>query len=69
MANPANLARWSGSPVTIIKPGYSLKCGLVNCRSVVNKIPELQVEIVSHNLNVCALTETWLDEEDTVTPG
>ena len=24
---------------------------------------------MNHNLDVCALTETWLDVEDTVTPG
>ena len=67
MANPANLARLARSPVTTIKPGFSLKCGLVNCRSVVNKIPGIPVEIVNDNLDVFALTEAWLDKEDSQT--
>ena len=67
--NLTNLAKFARSSMTSVKPGFSLKCGLVNCRSVVNKIPEIQFEIVDHNLDVCALTETWLVEDDTVTPG
>jgi hypothetical protein len=35
----------------------------------VNKIPDLQHEITSTNLDLCALTETWLRPDDQITPN
>ena len=41
---------------------------LINCRSVVNKTQEIQLELVNNNLDLCILTETWIKECDTITP-
>ena len=41
---------------------------LVNCRSVANKIEFIQAEITEDNASLCALTETWIKEEDDITP-
>ena len=45
-----------------------LYSALINCRSVVNKTQEIQLELVSNNLDLCILTETWIKEGDTITP-
>ena len=45
-----------------------LHSALINCRSVVNKIQEIQLELVNNNLDLCILTETWIREDDTITP-
>ena len=37
---------------------------MVNCRSIVNKTNEIKLEIINKNLDICALTETWLCEQD-----
>ena len=41
---------------------------LINCRSVANKIETIQAEITEANASLCALTETWIKEEDDITP-
>ena len=41
---------------------------LINCRLVTNKTQEIQVELTNNNLDVCVLTETWIKEDDNVTP-
>ena len=41
---------------------------LVNCRSATNKIKYIQAEITEANGALCALTETWIKEEDDITP-
>ena len=44
-------------------------CGaLINCRSVINKTQEIQLELIRNNLDLCILTETWIKEGDTITP-
>ena len=39
---------------------------MVNCQSIVNKTQTIQVEIATH-IDFCALTETWIKEEDNTT--
>ena len=41
---------------------------LINCRSVINKTQEMQLELIRNNLDLCILTETWIKEGDTITP-
>ena len=41
---------------------------LINCRSVINKTQEIQLELIRNNLDLCILTETWIKEGDTITP-
>ena len=50
-------------------PKKDLHCALINCRSVVNKTQDIQLELVLNNLDLCILTETWIREDDTTTPG
>ena len=45
-----------------------LHSALINCRSVINKTQEIQLELVKNNLDLCILTETWIKEGDTITP-
>ena len=45
-----------------------LHSSLINCRSAINKTQEIQLELVNNNLNLCILTETWMKEDDTITP-
>ena len=40
---------------------------LLNCQSIVNKTQDLQVEIATNNYDLCALMETWIKEDDTLT--
>ena len=41
---------------------------VINCRSVVNKTQEIQLELGNNNLDLCILTETWIKEGNTITP-
>ena len=34
---------------------------LINARSIRNKVPQLQALLQLHNINLVAITETWLD--------
>ena len=43
------------------------KCATINCCSIVNKTAGFKVELIEHNLNVCALTEYWIKEGDNTT--
>ena len=45
-----------------------LHSALINCRSVVNKTQEIQLQLVNNNLDLCILTETWTKEGDTIAP-
>ena len=40
------------------------KCATINCHSIVNKTADFKVELIEHNLDVCALRETWIKEGD-----
>ena len=44
-----------------------IKCALVNCWSVVNKTADLQHDLTENNFTLCALTETWIRQDDDVT--
>ena len=50
-------------------PIKDLHSALINCRSVVNKTQDIQLELVLNNLDLCILTETWIREDGTTTPG
>ena len=50
-------------------PQKVLHGALINCRSVANKTQEIQLELVLNNLDLCILTETWIKEDDTITPN
>ena len=43
------------------------KCATINCHSIVNKTGYFKVELIEHNLDVCALTQTWIKESDNTT--
>ena len=43
---------------------FDCHCAVVNCRSVGNKINDIKLEIYNHNLDLCALTETWIKEDE-----
>ena len=40
------------------------KCVTINCCSIVNETADFKVELNEHNLDVCALMETWIKEDD-----
>ena len=44
---------------------FQTHCALINCRSVVNKSMELQVELVQNRIDICSLTDTWIRDDDT----
>ena len=50
-------------------PRKNLHSALINCRSMVNKTQDIQLELVRNNLDLCILTETWIREDDITTPG
>ena len=50
------------------RTGYNYNCALVNCLSVINKMQTIQLEIENKDIALCALTKTWIKEEDDLTP-
>ena len=46
---------------------FDCHCDVVNCRSVGNKINDIKYEINNHNLDLCALIETWIKEDENTT--
>ena len=50
-------------------PQKDLHSALINCRSVVNKTQDIQLELALNSLDLCILTETWIKEDDTITPS
>ena len=44
-----------------------IKCGLVNCQSVVSKTADFQCDLMENNFTLCALTKTWIRQEHDVT--
>ena len=45
-----------------------LKCALVNCQSVVNKTADFRCDLIENDFTLCVLTETWIRQEEDVTP-
>ena len=52
------------APIKSMSITFDCQCGMVNCRSILNKTNEIKLEIINKNLDICALTETWLCEQD-----
>ena len=50
-----------------MKQNHSYNGLLVNCRSAANKTECIQAEITEANAALCALTETYIKEEDDIT--
>ena len=50
------------------RTGYNYKCALVNCQLVINKMQTIQLEIENEDIALWALTETWIKEDDNLTP-
>ena len=44
-----------------------IKCALVKYQSVVSKTADLQHNLIENNFTLCALTETWIRQDDDVT--
>ena len=44
----------------------SLKYSLMNVRSVCNEIPEIQHQVINRNLDLYAIAETWIKQDDKV---
>ena len=53
---------------SILAHQEDLSGALINCRSVINKTQEIQLELIRNKLDLCILTETWIMEGDTVNP-
>ena len=51
----------------LCKKTIDYRCATVTCHSIVNKTSDFKVELMEHNLDVCALTETWIREGDDTT--
>ena len=71
---PRNRSLVQGTNVTIpstvnrvCKKTIDYRCATVNCCSIVNKTSDIKVELMEHNLDICALTETWIREGDNTT--
>ena len=60
-------------PNNALRTGLSITfdchCAVDNCRSVGNKINDIKHEIYNHNLDFCALTETWIKEDENTIPN
>ena len=54
-------------PLPTNKEQHNIHCGLVNCRSIVNKTQAIQDKIGNCKLDICALMETWIKPEDNIT--
>ena len=48
--------------------GYKYNFVLLNCQSVINEMQTIQLEIANKDIALCALTETWIKEDDNLTP-
>ena len=51
-----------------MKQSHNYNGFLINCRSVTNKTDCIQAEIAEANVALCALIETWIKEDDDITP-
>uniref|UniRef100_A0A915P4D5 STAS domain-containing protein n=1 Tax=Meloidogyne floridensis TaxID=298350 RepID=A0A915P4D5_9BILA len=60
-----NIRNMASQPyISSAKLFKNLTCLYYNCRSVRNKINELDIQIVDYNPDLVLLTETWLEEND-----
>lgn len=63
--NPSNLSFLGRSPSSL-PPKRLLQFGNVNTRSIRNKTAEFLHHVLDSRLDVCTVTETWLNDHDTV---
>ena len=42
----------------------NLSLSHINACSIVNKIDPYQIELTDNNIDICAITETWLKTDD-----
>ena len=59
--NRNNLQNIFISEDTVPKPNTQCKIGIINVQSVRNKDTFLTQEIITHNIDVTLITETWLN--------
>ena len=74
MHRPSNRTTVQGNNINIAlivnghhRKAIDHKCATINCHLIVNKTADFKVELMEHNLDVCALTETWIREGDDTT--
>ena len=48
---------------------HPMKCVLINPRSICNKLPIFHHLLNDQKLYICALTQTWIREDDIITPN
>ena len=65
--NPSNLVKPITLSSTVQSQSKSLSFGCVNARSLKNKTEVFSDHVIDYKLDVCAVTETWLKKNDTVT--
>ena len=63
--NPSNLSFLERTPSSLL-PKRLLQFGNVNTRSIRNKTAEFLHHVLDSRLDVCTVTETWLNDHDTV---
>ena len=44
----------------------SYNCALINYHSIVNKTADLKAKIWDNNIDICALSETWIKQDDNI---
>lgn len=52
-----------------VSPPQSLTAGVINAQSVCNKTDDITSFVLENNLDILAISETWLCEGDTLTQG
>ena len=55
---PVQLDNTKAKPTCISLTHFAL----INCRSIINKSANFQVELVHNKVDICYLTETWIRE-------
>ena len=66
--NCANIISIKTSGVKTTITDLKLHCVTINCQLVVKKSADLKLDIADNNLDMCALMETWIKEDDSITP-
>lgn len=62
-SNLVNVKKFERSCTTKV---CSMKCAVVNTQSVRNKLAEFHELLLTNQLDICCVTETWLKESDEV---
>ena len=59
-----NLIRIKTTALAMIPKQHMLKLSHINVRSVCNKIPSLHHSICNSNIDICAVSKTWIKQDD-----